>query len=50
MKGFGNCVKALLFGCCLPLLIWTGAGVALYQRRKDANLLSKPGTSEFSIP
>ncbi len=39
MKHLGNCVMALLFSCCIPLLIWTGVGVALYQRRKDTNLL-----------
>ncbi len=41
MKRLGNCVMALLFGCRMPLLIWTGVGVALYHRRKDTNLLSR---------
>jgi len=31
-----NCVLALLMGFAMPLLIWVGAGVAFYQRRKLA--------------
>ena len=36
MKRLRNCVLALLMGCCAPILIWVGVGVALYQRRKEA--------------
>jgi hypothetical protein len=36
MKRFRNCCTALLIGCSAPLLIWVGAGAALYQQRKAA--------------
>ncbi len=48
MKRLGNCVMALLFGCCMPLLIWAGMGVALYQGEERRKSL-KPGTSEFGM-
>ena len=41
MKRLRDCILALLLGCCTPLLIWVGAGVALYQRRKEVNLLKQ---------
>ncbi len=41
MKRLRTYVIVLLLGCCIPLLIWTGAGIAFYQRRKNKNLLSK---------
>ena len=41
MKKVRNCISALLIGCCMPLLIWAGLGVALYQRKKEANLLKQ---------
>ena len=41
MKGFRNCVVALLLGVSAPILIWVGAGSALYQSRKRAKLLEK---------
>ena len=41
MKRLRNCMLALLLGCCTPLLIWIGAGVALYQRKKLTNLLKQ---------
>lgn len=41
MKRLRNCIVALLLGCSTPVLIWVGAGVALYQRRKEANLLKQ---------
>ena len=30
VKGIRNCTVALLLGMCAPLLIWAGAGSALY--------------------
>ncbi len=41
MKRFRNCIVALLIGLSTPLLIWVGAGAALYQQRKQANLLKQ---------
>ena len=41
MKRLRNCMVALLFGCCVPLLIWVGAGATLYQSRKQTNLLKQ---------
>ena len=41
MKRVRNCTLALLLGLCAPLLIWVGAGVALYQRRRQANLVKQ---------
>ena len=41
MKSIGNFVLALLIGCCTPLLIWIGAGNALYQSRKRASQLKR---------
>ena len=41
MKRLRNCIMALLFGCAMSLLIWAGAGVALYQKRKEASLLRR---------
>ena len=41
MKRLRNCMLALLIGCCTPLLIWVGAGTALYQRRKEKNPLKR---------
>ncbi len=41
MKRLRKCTLAFLIGCSAPLLIWVGAGVALYQQRKQANLLGQ---------
>lgn len=41
MRKLRNCFIALLFGCSAPALIWVGAGAALYQWRKEANLLKR---------
>ena len=41
MRRLRNCTIVLLLGCCAPLLIWVGAGAALYQWRKEANLLKQ---------
>ena len=41
MRQFRNCCTALLLGICAPLLIWVGAGAALYQQRKDARLTKR---------
>ncbi len=41
MRRLRNCTIALLLGCCAPLLIWVGGGAALYQWRKEANLLKR---------
>ena len=38
MKRFGSCCLALVMGCCAPLLVFTGAGSALYQSRKRIKL------------
>ncbi len=41
MKRLRNCALALLIGFCTPLLIWVGAGCALYQSRKQKELLKQ---------
>ena len=41
MKRLRNCTVALLIGICAPALIWVGAGSALYQSRKQGNLLKQ---------
>ncbi len=41
MRNLRNCGIALLLGCFMPVLIWVGAGAALYQSRKEANLLKQ---------
>jgi hypothetical protein len=41
MRRLRNCTVALLLGCSAPLLIWMGAGAALYQWRKEVNLLGR---------
>lgn len=41
MKRLRNCIIALFFGCCTPLLIWVGIGTALYQKRKTTKLPEK---------
>jgi len=41
MKRLRNCTLALLIGFCTPLLIWVGAGCALYQSRKQKELLKQ---------
>ena len=41
MRRLRNCILALLIGCCTPLLIWMGAGSALYQSRKRAKVLKR---------
>lgn len=41
MKRLRNCTLALLIGICTPALIWVGAGSALYQGRKQGNLLKR---------
>ncbi len=41
MKNCRNCIIALLLGSAAPLLVWAGAGVALYQRRQEARLTRK---------
>ena len=38
MKSIGKCLLAVGIGCISPLLIWTGAGVALYQGSKRSKL------------
>ena len=38
MKSIGKCFLAIGLGCISPLLIWTGAGVALYQSGKRSRL------------
>ena len=39
MKRLRNCMVALLMGLSAPVLIWVGAGAALYQSRKEVSLL-----------
>ena len=41
MKNVLNCILALLIGCFMPVLIWAGLGIALHQRKKEANLLKQ---------
>ncbi len=41
MNALRNCILALLLGCSVPLLIWVGAGSALYQWRKQSKLLKR---------
>ncbi len=41
MKRLRNCLVALLFGISAPVLIWVGAGSALYQSRKRAKMREK---------
>jgi len=41
MKIFRNICTALFLGCSAPILVWVGAGAALYQSRKTANLLKR---------
>ena len=41
MKRLRNCILALLLGCSAPLLIWVGAGSAMYESRKRAKLLKR---------
>ena len=41
MKRLRNATFALLLGFSAPILIWVGAGSALYQSRKRAKLLEK---------
>jgi len=41
MRGLRNCMLALLAGLLAPLLIWTGAGVALHQSRRRSSLLKR---------
>ena len=41
MKRFRNCCVALLLGCCAPVLIWVGAGSAIYQSKKKFRLLER---------
>lgn len=36
MRCLRNCLVALVLGISAPVLIWVGAGSALYQRRKAA--------------
>ncbi|MBI4304578.1 MAG: hypothetical protein HY665_09625 [Chloroflexi bacterium] len=38
MKRLGKVVLALFIGSIAPLLIWTGAVSALYQKRKETKL------------
>lgn len=38
MRRLRNMVLAFLIGCSTPILIWVGAGSALYQRRKEKTL------------
>lgn len=45
MKRLRNCTLALLIGLCTPLLIWVGAGSALYQSRKQKNLVKRALTN-----
>ena len=39
MQGLGNVILAVLVICLTPLLIWVRAGIAVYQDRREANLL-----------
>lgn len=41
MKGFRNCMSALVMGLLAPILVWVGAGAALYQRRKEVKLFKQ---------
>ena len=41
MRRVRNSFVALLIGLSTPLLIWVGAGAALYQWRKRTNLLKR---------
>lgn len=41
MKQIRNSILALLIGCATPLLIWVGAGVALYEKRKETRIQKK---------
>ncbi len=41
MRRLRNCALALLIGISAPALIWVGAGSALYQSRKQGNLLKR---------
>ncbi len=41
MRRLRNVSLALFAGCLAPLLIWVGAGSALYHSRKQARLLEK---------
>jgi hypothetical protein len=41
MKRLRNLTLVLLLGCSAPLLIWVGAGVALYQKRRAASSLKQ---------
>ncbi len=41
MRNLRNCLVALLLGCSAPVLVWVGAGVSLYQRRKEVSPLKQ---------
>jgi len=41
MKGLRNCITALAMGLFAPVLVWVGAGAALYQRSKETRLLKQ---------
>jgi len=41
MRNLRNCCIALLLGCFMPVLIWVAPTAALYQFRKEANLLKR---------
>ena len=41
MRRLRNCTLALLIGLCTPLLIWMGAGSALYGSMRRARLLKR---------
>lgn len=41
MRHLRNSCIALFLACCVPLLIWAGACSALYQRKREINLLKR---------
>ena len=49
MKGVRNVVTALLIGSLTPMLVWAASGAALYERRKEKNLLKQASNLTCSI-
>jgi len=41
MRKLRNCTIALLLGLCAPVLVWVGAGYALYESRKQTSLVKR---------
>ena len=48
MKGLRNALLALLGVFTAPVLIWVGAGVALYQDSTSRSLLQRPARRSFA--